>query len=436
MRGRIALWVAVWGLSLALAGQARADGVAFGGEALSPLDWLPQHQQMAAIAHRNGIEKLIIAINIDMADDEEALWIFPVPGTPDRIRLDVLDTFPEFSGEDVRAQAGSAIYDSTALMTVTQIYPLVLALPLIVRAGGPSGFGSVSVHQEVDKYGVHAEAIRTHSLDALSEYLEGRGAHIARAHLQAFEPYLSDEYVLVLAWIASREELLRQFPHLRDGWMEPSHRWPCLYVEFPTERAFYPLRPTSAYGQKWILISLFVLGFVRLDVDDPKWAEEHFGVAYCKQEGFGPNAPEVFTDGLAEGSVAYTVVYDRSLTADQLTSDLWFTPHEPASVAYACVIAVLLSPYILVPLCALLVAALSYVSAGVSAGLVYGKWNPYSRLGVWNVLTLIGLGYAVAKYRKREVGGKLDLVPFLLAFTVIYTALVFAVRAALLAPLG
>jgi len=327
MRGRIALWAIVCGLSLTFAGQARADGVAYESDPESPFERSPQDEQIAAIAHRDGVEKLIIAINIDLEQDEKAVWIFPVPGTPDRVWLDVLDTFPEFSGKNLRGQARMAIERVTAVMAVTQIYPVILPLFFIATAGGSSGFEPVSVHQAVDRYGVHAEAVSADSLEALSAHLAANGATIAGEDLRTFEPYVSDEYVLVLAWIASREELLREFPEVREGWWHSSQRWPCLYVEFPTERAFYPLRPTSAYGRKWIWISVYVVGFVTLDVDDPEWAEEHFGVAYCRQDGFGPNAPEQFTEGFTESPVRYTVVYDRSLTADQLTSDLWFRPH-------------------------------------------------------------------------------------------------------------
>ena len=44
--------------------------------------------------------------------------------------------------------------------------------------------------------------------DAIVAYLEEKGVGIPEEELEAFASYLSDEYVLIIAWIASRGELL------------------------------------------------------------------------------------------------------------------------------------------------------------------------------------------------------------------------------------
>jgi len=437
MRGWPIVWVALVGVLFFAPADAVADGGAFKGVNLSSLRPVPQREQRAAILHRDGVEKLIVAINIDLEDQEKGLWILPVLGTPGRTSLDVLDAFPQFSGRDLRRRAGLAIENLSGLMRANQIYPFVWWFLFAPALGGAQAeIGAVSVHEQIDRHGIHAETITAESLDALSKYLEGKGAVVEGDSLGAFGPYLSGDYVLVLAWIRSREELLEHFPELRPGGSATTERWPCLYVEFPTERAYYPLRPTSLYGDAPIGIYIYVLGCVRPVADEPGWAEEHFGVAYCKQDEFGTGTPQKFADRLGDGPMLYTVTYAYWLKADELTQDLWFEPFEPPFLPYAEVVVALSHPLVFVLTYVALAAALSYVSAGISALLVYGKWRPYARRGVWNVLTLIGLGYAIAKYRQREVGEKWGLVPFLLVFTVLYTVLVFAARAALLAPLG
>ena len=70
-----------------------------------------------------------------------------------------------------------------------------------------------------------------------------RKTEIAKKHLATFEPYLNQKYVLIVAWIASREQVLKEFPDAHAMWGE---RRPCLFVEFSTERAFIlSVRPVS-----------------------------------------------------------------------------------------------------------------------------------------------------------------------------------------------
>ncbi|GAB4337891.1 MAG: hypothetical protein Kow0099_11510 [Candidatus Abyssubacteria bacterium] len=100
------------------------------------------------------------------------------------------------------------------------------------------------------------------------EYLRGIGAEISNEELQTFGPYLNDQYTLVITRIDSRETLLEEFPEEEN---EMSARRPCVYVEFPTARPFFPLKPTSAYGDEIIPVRLYVTGYVWLGAL-PKYA--------------------------------------------------------------------------------------------------------------------------------------------------------------------
>ena len=65
-----------------------ADGVVYDRSSKLPLK---QREQMAAIAFHDGIEKMIIAINFELDSQDDALWIFPVLGTPDQVKVDIQD---------------------------------------------------------------------------------------------------------------------------------------------------------------------------------------------------------------------------------------------------------------------------------------------------------------------------------------------------------
>lgn len=76
------------------------DGIAFTGKDYSSMQPVREGEQRAVIAHRNGIEKMLIAVSLELEDEDKGLWIFPVPGNPKTVKLDVLDSFPVFEGAE------------------------------------------------------------------------------------------------------------------------------------------------------------------------------------------------------------------------------------------------------------------------------------------------------------------------------------------------
>jgi len=63
-----------------------------------PLD---ENAQLATINYQDGLEKMIISVNFDMKDYDEAAWVFPVPAEPNSVVIDIINDFPRFTGEDV-----------------------------------------------------------------------------------------------------------------------------------------------------------------------------------------------------------------------------------------------------------------------------------------------------------------------------------------------
>ncbi len=284
MRGRIALWAIVCGLSLTFAGQARADGVAYESDPESPFERSPQDEQIAAVAHRDGIEKLIIAINIDLEEDEKALWMFPVPGTPDQVKLDVVDVFRLFEGYDPRQTARLQSRSLGRALTATQIYPALFRLGTVTQGRAyPLNAGGVFVNDVVEKWGIHAETVKAASEQELARYLEKQGVGLPPGGLSAFDGYLNQDYVLVLVWIASWEEALKEFPRFRTPPAWDADRWPCVHVQFPTERPFYPLRPTASYGDVPLEIKLFLEG--HFDVARKEELDYFLSVDYFRHKG-------------------------------------------------------------------------------------------------------------------------------------------------------
>ena len=416
------------------------DGKAFSGRDFSFLRPVMEREQRAVISHCNGVEKMLIAVSLELADEDNALWIFPVPGTPERVKLDVVDSFPQFRGRDPRPKARGIVTNVMSIALATQIYtvPFIMT-PHLGRVADVDLLKSVSIHKEVEKWGIHTEAITAESIEGLESYLKAKDVGIDRNELKAFEDYLSKKYVLVIAWISSREMLLEKFPEYGTDKRISQERWPCLYVEFDTERAFYPLRPTGTYGAEVIPIFLRVIGYVRLEADSA--FAEKFRVRHYKQETLPKGTPSQLANDMSATDLCYTSIEFRDL-AEILTEDLWLTPIEVKGIEYAeTVISVMGNRYIYFIFTICFILAVSYVSAGLAGLVLFRKWSGYAQLGLWNVLTIYAF-YIATRDVKGAVGDRLrdpkkeiGLRTFIIVFSFFYMVFTIILGSILSTPL-
>jgi len=395
---------------------APADGMLYSGRdrlALSPL--LPD-EQVAAIVHGNHTQRMVIALRFRVKEQDKAVWILPVPGTPERIKMDVVDSFPRFRGRNPRSDAALLCSMLFSLVRATQGWPLLLdIIGLNLRFKGRP---AVAVYSEIEKWGIHAETITAKSMEDLTAYLREKNAGIDVEHLRSFQSYLSDQYVLVVSWISSEQELLSQFPEYEKQRSPGADRQPGIYVEFPAERASYPLRATSAYGDEVVSVRLFLVGYMRPDT--PAALAGSVETAFYDQRGALENAPKAFSEGLPPGPFPYTAVSIRS-SARSFTDDLWFSPaKEPAAYRFAHAFESL-GGWLLLLLVMLIFAILSYLAAGLAGLWRGGQWRAHASLGFWNLLTLGGMWIAIRRAGKR--GENLPKKGFLGAFTWIFVYL-------------
>ena len=104
------------GMVLLFPSLARPDGRLWVGSDWSSMSSLKPREQAAAIVHRDGVEKMVIALNFDAQDNDSALWIFPVSGTPSQAKVEIVDSFPQFRGSDPRVEAASSINGTLRLL--------------------------------------------------------------------------------------------------------------------------------------------------------------------------------------------------------------------------------------------------------------------------------------------------------------------------------
>jgi len=396
---------------------AFADGMLFKGRDRLALSPLRPGEQVAAIIHRDHRQKMVIALRFQLEEQDKALWMFPVPGTPDTTRLELVDSFPRFKGRDIRWDAAFDCYLLTALVRATQFWPLlfeaVAVVPFLLKGG-------YAVHSEANKWGIHAETITAKSMEDLAAYLREKKAGIPAEHLRSFQPYLSGQHVLVVAWISSEQELLEAFPEYEKQRVPGAARQPAVYIEFPTERAYYPLRATSAYGDETVGVRLFLAGYMLPDARPPLAGS--LQTSLYEQESAVQNAPKVFSEALPSRPFYYTAV-SISSPASNFTNDLWFSPAKvPASYGVARGIHKVRDKlFFLAAALLLLIAALSYVAAGLAGLWVGAQWRTYAYLGFGNLLTVAAMWIAIRFSGER--GKEARKKKFLRAFTYIFVLL-------------
>jgi hypothetical protein len=415
------------------------DGKAFSGYDFSSLYPILEDEQRAVILHRNGIEKMLIAVSLELEEEDDAVWIFPLPGEPNKVKLDIVDSFPRFWGVDPREEARSLFSSIRDVALFTQIYTVPIIGCLFSGLGGVAGIDLPTIHAEIDKWGIHAEAVTAESIEGLSNYLKNKKVGIETKELIAFEDYLSEKHVLVIVWISSRKKLLEEFPDYGERDKLHEGRWPCLYVEFVTDRAFYPLRPTSSYGGERIPIYLTVIDYVKLDTT-VDFAEK-FSTEYYKQETLPEGTPTELAKDLRQSEIAYTSIRfeDR---AEELTEDLWFAPAEPKGMKYAeNLLSLFKNMYVSFIFMICFILVVSYISAGLAGLVLFRKWSGYARLGLWNVLTLFGL-YLATCYVKGPAGERLrdsernpSRPVFMVVFSFFFVVFTFLLISAISAPL-
>jgi hypothetical protein len=394
MSRRLACLCCIAALAAALPFDVLADGKAFAGRDYAALRTISQNEQRAAIVHRDDVETMVIAVNLALEDDAKALWLFPVLGSPADVKLEVVPSFPRFAGRNVRENAAEVLATSMLVLRTTQLWPLVFDA-LLVTAGGDAG---VVTHSEAEKWGLHAQTMSAPSVEALGRYLQDKGFGIGTEELAAFDPYLSDTHTLVAVWIKSSAELVAEFPQYRkpngpDS--DPPDRWPCVCVQFPTDRAYYPMYPTSTYGDHKMRVNLAVAGYVN--------PQDNSGDAVDEPEYYAMDAPPkgasgMFAAALPKGHMAYSRLVLTG-EAGNWDEDLWFEPTRPKGIALARALNWLRRTGLILPTVFILVALLSYAAAGLSGLRFFGKWHPYAWLGLWNLATFAALVIVVRHAR-------------------------------------
>lgn len=400
-----------------------ADGFYVGYTALDSWDTLAEKDQFCIINYQDGIEKMIVQIQLDgteVRSVDKIAWLFPIPATPESVSLRHFQTIPRFDGDSLGSAVLEKVADSPSWGYAfgTQLYTLpviaTVGYIMILGYGGSTGVGdSVESYAVLDQYGVTSEVLTADNSETLGAYLTSKGLTLPEEAELAMENYLGGGYSIVLSWISSVSSFLTQAFKMpgTDAYSLG------IGVEFSSDEIFFPLEMTSAYGTLEIPITVQVLDHVTPD-EYPSGGNLDFSCKYRVQDSYSPlgyntwyydyelrsriNVTEsreefeyFFAEQIAANhgstyleSVDYTVVrFDGP--AGELSEDLWLSDSPPLSVSTVRFVGD--NPWLAMLVVLILV---SCVSSLVACVIALG-WNvrfkrTFFLLGLFNLASIFG----------------------------------------------
>mgnify|MGYP006293187801 CR=1 FL=1 len=372
-----------------------------------------EDQQLVAINHQDGFENMLISVDIgDDVEGEKAVWIFPVPSAPDQVEIDILKGYPNFRGKDIDSQFNDVVGGVAIGMVAYSTFPLPFFMfPLayfgVMNAGRFMKTDGIMLHQKIEKMGLTTELITTKDAGSLGQYLHDKGLDMPEESVQILEGYIGKDYSFVVSYIndLARFKQERQtdddYRYGREGGIPIG-----VFVRFPTEKIYFPLKPTSVYGSKEIPILIYVIGHVT-----PKLYPEikdKTEMTYFELARYRPESHmQPFFNGKTEmDDLKYTKIKINA-PSERFKEDLWIKDRAPILVSIKSFLASIFWLWGII-----MFVIISMVSS-LLAGIVSFRKDPLPRKklmlhGLWNCLTFIGLFVATILINTRKIDPRLQ----------------------------
>ncbi len=369
-------------------------------------DFSAESSQRAFINYEKGRENMLISIGLSSAL-KDSLWLFPIPAEPQKVEVDILAYLPEISGEDISKKANLHLDKAKRYSFNSQLYPLFFnniqrPMASIGDSYGETGlslWGSVpsaisndvQVYQHIEKEGMTSEIVSAKTADGLYQYLKDKSLKIDQGSIPVLDSYIGRDYSFIVSWINSESNIIGT--EIERG----------VFVSFPTDRLYFPLQPTSVYGEVSVPADIRVIGHVTPDF--PESLEQYSSVGYYigdyDARTVDSENVKKFYDGKTT-NVSYTRI-SINAPSNQLTDDLWIKRSSSLQTKISTFIAKSF------PVSFGIIFLLASLLASLLAGYIAwpdmrSKPRQLIALGIANCLSIIGLIIAVIFYRKEPVG--------------------------------
>jgi tetratricopeptide (TPR) repeat protein len=263
----------------------------------------------------------------------------------------------------------------------------------------------VTVHAHLEKMGLTTELVTAADGESIRLYMAGRNISLPEQSVAVIDGYTGKKYSFVVTTVTDIRRFNEETGDGKQGYHNPYEGSLGVFVRFPADRIYYPLRPTGVYGDRIVPVYLYITGFadpasspVLRSATGQAYAPAGTEVRFYRQPSYSPAGPLLpFFNGQQEISpLAYTKVTLRA-PAGNYTDDLWIDQAAPPGLAfeewfikYSAVIAI--ATFL----------ALSVLS-GLAAGIICMRGTPalgrdLALHGLWNCFTMVG--FVIATRRK------------------------------------
>ncbi len=361
------------------------------------------NRQLCVINYENGVENMILSIDVSDLHGEKAVWIFPVPAKPEKITIGIIKGFPRLWGYEVKRKADETISSVFNIMRLSQVY--TLPIWFFYASSGKLGAAiegideGITIHEHIEKMGITTELVTAEDENAFYNYLSSKNLHLP-SHLKSIlEDYIGKEYSFVVSWISDVEKFKQESAiSYRHGKIINVIG---VSISFPTDEIYFPLKPTSVYGNQKIPILIYVMDHVTPNLYPE--IKNYVQVNYFVQKHYYVPSPLLsFFNGKSRiENLKYTKI-KIDAPSKYLIKDLWIKDSAPLDI----VLSDFINEYAI--LWGVIFFTLSSCLASMFAGmLVFRKDRPskkkFALFGLWNFLTLIGFVAASMSLRTKKL---------------------------------
>lgn len=401
----------------------------------------PESNQYAIIDYNEGYERLGLTVEFAASSKgTNAIWVVPIPANPAKTDIKLIDGFPTPYGNNIAEQARNVVSSAAFFAGVWGTFPLTLPIGLflmvILRGAvpgsasirgmdGSSYYDGISIFQRVSLGGVTSDLVGTNDPSELENYLQSKGVTLAGEYKMILEKYVEKDYSFVITYISDWQKFQSQkggqnnYGYYRSGDMTPI----TLRIGFPTEKAYFPLKLTSMYGDRVIPITIYMMGnykpelysgigggvkteyFRNGNVADNRDYYMRDSRNYDSSGKYiGPVFEEFFRPGRTLSNLDYTKIKINEPSIN-FKDDLWFDEGLPISFGVKKLIAD--NFWVMLILVMAICSALASIGAGrlaFSDGSVSD--DRLAMHSLWNFTTMIGLVLATFFWNTQKLDEK------------------------------
>ncbi|MCX6821877.1 MAG: DUF2330 domain-containing protein [Candidatus Aenigmarchaeota archaeon] len=373
-------------------------------------DLLNENQQLSVINYENGFQKMILSVDVTELRGEKAVWLFPVPAKPDKTVIDVIKGFPKFWGYDVKEKTDDTISGTFSVIRLSQVYTfpflfLFSSISSLSSSGARNLEEGITIHEHIEKMGLTTELVSVKESDALYNYLTNKGLDLPSGSKSILDEYIGKDYSFVVSWISDVAKFKQESSN-QDIYGRTINTVG-VSITFPTNKIYFPLKPTSVYGSSEIPILIYVIGHVTPNLYQEIKQESQINYFVQDYYTVSPEFSSFFNGKTRINELEYTKIKINA-PSKYLREDLWIKNSAPINITLADFI----NRNTLI--CGLIFFVLTSCLASLFSGLVVFRKDKIisnqklALFGLWNFLTLIGFAIASVFLRTKKLKPELE----------------------------